>query len=351
MALPWPFRALIWFCTVVSVSFAHKNVLFMLADDGGFEMGAYRNRIVQTPYLDALAKQSLIFNNAYASVSSCSPSRASILTGMPEHQNGMYGLHNGVHNFDALGRVRSISTILGEAGSRPTSETTMALPWPFRALIWFCTVVSVSFAHKNVLFMLADDGGFEMGAYRNRIVQTPYLDALAKQSLIFNNAYASVSSCSPSRASILTGMPEHQNGMYGLHNGVHNFDALGRVRSISTILGEAGVRTGLIGKKHVGPGEVFKFDYERTEEQFSVNQVGRNITNIKLFVREFLRDAKDNPFFLMVSFHDPHRCGHITPQYGSFCERWGSGEEGMGLIPDWHPIYYVWDELILPYYT
>lgn len=55
------------------------------------------------------------------------------------------------------------------------------------------------------------------------------------------------------------------------------------------------------------------------------------------------------PFFLMVSFHDPHRCGHVSPQYGSFCERWGSGEEGMGLIPDWHPFYYVWDEIDLPY--
>lgn len=53
----------------------------------------------------------------------------------------------------------------------------------------------------------------------------------------------------------------------------------------------------------------------------------------------------------MVSFHDPHRCGHITPQYGSFCERFGSGEEGMGSIPDWHPIYYQWDELDIPYYV
>lgn len=44
-----------------------------------------------------------------------------------------------------------------------------------------------------------------MGAYRNRMCQTPNLDALAKRSLIFNNAFASVSSCSPSRASILTG--------------------------------------------------------------------------------------------------------------------------------------------------
>lgn len=43
----------------------------------------------------------------------------------------------------------------------------------------------------------------------------------------------------------------------------------------------------------------------------------------------------------MVAFHDPHRCGHVTPQYGSFCERFGSGEIGMGSIPDWHPIVIV----------
>lgn len=225
--------------------------------------------------------------------------------------------------------------------------------WIIVKIVCCLVFVNCSLAHKNVLFLLADDGGFEMGAYRNRIVQTPYLDDLAKQSLIFNNAYASVSSCSPSRASILTGMPEHQNGMYGLHNGVHNFNSLDKVKSITSILRNAGVQTGIIGKKHVGPDEVYRFDYEKTEQHYPINQVGRNITNIKLFVREFLKATKekDKPFFLMVAFHDPHRCGHITPQYGPFCERWGSGEIDMGLIPDWHPIYYVWDELILPYYV
>ncbi|XP_052863219.1 N-sulphoglucosamine sulphohydrolase [Anopheles cruzii] len=225
----------------------------------------------------------------------------------------------------------------------------------FLAFLFFgLSLFAVSLEAKNVLLLLADDGGFEMGSYRNRIVQTPYLDALAKESLIFNNAYASVSSCSPSRASILTGMPEHQNGQYGLHNGVHNFNSLPKVNSISSILTRHGIRTGLIGKKHIGPDDTYRFDYERTEEQYPINQVGRNITQIKLFVREFLQQSKasgNDSFFLMVSFHDPHRCGHITPQYGSFCERWGSGEEGMGLIPDWHPIYYVWDQIDLPYYV
>uniref|UniRef100_A0A8C8B3B7 Sulfatase N-terminal domain-containing protein n=1 Tax=Otus sunia TaxID=257818 RepID=A0A8C8B3B7_9STRI len=54
----------------------------------------------------------------------------------------------------------------------------------------------------------ADDGGFESGAYNNSAIRTPNLDALARRSVIFQNAFASVSSCSPSRASILTGLPQ-----------------------------------------------------------------------------------------------------------------------------------------------
>jgi len=49
----------------------------------------------------------------------------------------------------------------------------------------------------SYIFVPADDGGFEMGTYRNKICQTPNIDALGKRSLIFNNAYTSVSSCSP----------------------------------------------------------------------------------------------------------------------------------------------------------
>lgn len=47
------------------------------------------------------------------------------------------------------------------------------------------------------ILCLADDGGFEMRSYLNKICQTPNLDKLAKESLLFNNAYSSVSSCSP----------------------------------------------------------------------------------------------------------------------------------------------------------
>lgn len=45
---------------------------------------------------------------------------------------------------------------------------------------------------------------------------------------------------------------------------------------------------GIIGKKHVGPNNVYPFDFAHTEENNSILQVGRNITHIKLLVREFL---------------------------------------------------------------
>lgn len=116
------------------------------------------------------------------------------------------------------------------------------------------------------LFILADDAGFESGTYLNKIVQTPNIDAFAKKSLIFTKAFVSVSSCSPSRASILTGQPSHQNGMYGLHQAENHFNSFDDVQSLPTILMKNKIRTGIIGKKHVGPSEVFKFDYEQTEE-------------------------------------------------------------------------------------
>ncbi len=51
----------------------------------------------------------------------------------------------------------------------------------------------------------------------------------------------------------------------------------------------------------------------------------------------------------MVSFHDPHRCGHTQPQLGAFCERFGNRDyPGMGDIPDWRPSYYRPGDVVLP---
>ncbi|XP_071968437.1 N-sulphoglucosamine sulphohydrolase [Engystomops pustulosus] len=203
---------------------------------------------------------------------------------------------------------------------------------------------------KNVLLLIGDDAGFESDVYNNTAIRTPHLRELARRSVIFKNAFTSVSSCSPSRGAILTGLPQHQNGIYGLHQDAHHFNSFDEVRSLPLLLSQAGIRTGIIGKKHVGPEPVYPFDFAYTEENSSVLQVGRNITRIKLLVRKFLQSEDERPFFLYVAFHDPHRCGHSQPQYGSFCEKFGNGDPGMGRIPDWTPQYYTPEQVQVPYF-
>uniref|UniRef100_UPI00358EB2F1 N-sulphoglucosamine sulphohydrolase n=1 Tax=Myxine glutinosa TaxID=7769 RepID=UPI00358EB2F1 len=206
-------------------------------------------------------------------------------------------------------------------------------------------------SRRNVLLIVADDAGFESPVYNNSVVHTPALQRLASRGLTFTRATTSVSSCSPSRSAILTGIPQHQNGMYGLHQKQHHFSSFDGVRSLPLLLNQAGVYTGIIGKKHVGPDAVYPFDFAETEENNSILQVGRNITCIKELVRQFLGSTDGRPFFLYIGFHDPHRCGHSHPELGSFCERFGSGEPGTGFIPDWKPQHYSPSEVKVPYFV
>lgn len=96
----------------------------------------------------------------------------------------------------------------------------------FSALAVSC---ALSQGQKNVMVLLLDDGGFQTPIYGNTRIKTPNLDALAQRSLVFKHGYTSVSSCSPSRSAILTGLPQHQNGMYGLHGGMQHFTSFDEV--------------------------------------------------------------------------------------------------------------------------
>lgn len=207
---------------------------------------------------------------------------------------------------------------------------------------------------KNVLLMVIDDGGFQMTPYGNAKCKTPNIANLSKQSVKFKNAFTSVSSCSPSRSAILTGMPQHQNGMYGLHHGIHHFSSFDNIQSLPRMLNESGKYwTGIIGKKHVGPEYVYPFQYAFTEENNDLMQVGRNITLIKNLARNFLSEAQSNnkPFFLYIGFFDVHRCGqNLIQEYGQFCEKFGDGSPGMGVIPDWQPITYSPDKVEVPFF-
>ena len=153
---------------------------------------------------------------------------------------------------------------------------------------------------KNVLLLVADDLGMQVGCYGDAVAKTPNIDALAKTGTRFTHGFASVSSCSPSRATLLTGMPTHQCGQYGLAHGSHNAASFKNVRGLPALLAPAGYRSGVIAKLHVQPKEVYPFDVE-------VPGAGRNPVQIAGQAKAFVAECGDKPFFLLVGFTDPHR--------------------------------------------
>lgn len=155
-------------------------------------------------------------------------------------------------------------------------------------------------APKNVLLLIADDLGMQVGCYGDPVARTPNIDALAKAGTRFANGFASVASCSPSRATILTGLPTHACGQYGLAHATHNQHSFRAVKGLPALLAPAGYRSGVIAKLHVQPKEVYPFDVE-------VQNNGRNPVPIAAEVKKFLAGTGDKPFFLLVGFTDPHR--------------------------------------------
>lgn len=100
----------------------------------------------------------------------------------------------------------------------------------------------------NVLFILFDDLGYgQLGFTGHRIIQTPNIDRLAHQGMIFSNGYAGSTVCSPSRISLMTGRDTSRMSSAG-----NDIELLPSDRTIAHVLGEAGYSTALFGKFGIG---------------------------------------------------------------------------------------------------
>jgi N-sulfoglucosamine sulfohydrolase len=163
--------------------------------------------------------------------------------------------------------------------------------------------IAAETGRHNVLLLIADDLGLEVGCYGNKTIKTPNIDALAKNGSRFTDAFATVSSCSPSRASIYTGLFTHTSGQYGLAHASHHFRTHENVKSLPSLLKPAGYRTGILGKIHVEPRSVYPFDEEITQGLAG----NRSVAVMAKKARQFVSDAGDKPFCLVVGFSDPHR--------------------------------------------
>ncbi len=156
---------------------------------------------------------------------------------------------------------------------------------------------------RNVLLLISDDQGLDLGCYGTRGLSTPRLDRLAREGTRFDRGYAAVSSCSPSRAVIHTGLYTHQNGMYGLQHAVHHQSLLDGIETLPSMLRRAGYATALVGKKHIGPDAAFPFEAELVPERSGI----RDVRELATAAASFIRSTDDRPFFVTVAYSDPHR--------------------------------------------
>lgn len=148
---------------------------------------------------------------------------------------------------------------------------------------------SPSAEKPNVILFIADDMAWDdCGAYGHPQIQTPNLDQLAKDGMKFNRAFLTCSSCSPSRASIITGRYPHSTGAHQLHLPL----PASQVTFVEK-LKEAGYYTASAGKWHLGTPTKSKFDHVTTK--------------LNEWVSTLQQRPKDKPFFMWFAFIDPHR--------------------------------------------
>jgi arylsulfatase A-like enzyme len=125
----------------------------------------------------------------------------------------------------------------------------------------------------NLLFILTDQHRRDaVGAYGNALVRTPHLDALARRGVLFEAAYVTQPLCTPSRASLLTGLYPHTHGA-GLNNAPLSPDR----RILVEMLAPGAYRSAWFGKWHLGD-EIFRqrgFDeFESTEDGYDEHYSG-----------------------------------------------------------------------------
>lgn len=170
----------------------------------------------------------------------------------------------------------------------------------------------------NIVFIMSDDHAYQaISAYSNHLTQTPNIDRIAKEGMLFSNACVTNSICAPSRAVILTGKHSHLNGKID-----NNFPFDTTNITFPQLLQANGYETAMFGKLHFGNSpkgfDEFKIlpdqgDYYNPD--FITKKEGKK--KIMGYVTDIITDMtlnwlgkerdKEKPFFLAYLHKAPHR--------------------------------------------
>lgn len=155
-----------------------------------------------------------------------------------------------------------------------------------------------------VIFIADDHGENDLGCYGNDRVRTPNIDQLASEGMRFTRAFLTISSCSPSRSSILTGRYPHNTGAEDLH-----MPLPADQYTLARYLQAAGYYCASVGKWHLGNPE--KRNWNNVVECQAEVMAERTIEALRK------RDTT-KPFFYWVASIDPHRSyqeGAVDPPH------------------------------------
>lgn len=169
------------------------------------------------------------------------------------------------------------------AGATATTATSMAQTGQHR---------------PNILYIHSHDSGRYLQPY-GHAVPAPNLQRLADSGVIFRGAFSAAPTCSPSRASLLTGEYPHNNGMMGL---AHRGFALNDYKQhLAHTLRGAGYSSTLIGVQHIARDPAV-IGYDQV-----INVPGNHVEDVVPHALKFLAGPRSAPFFLDVGFQETHR--------------------------------------------
>ena len=201
-------------------------------------------------------------------------------------------------------------------------------------IIQFTRAVS----RPNILFIMSDDHTSQaIGAYGSRLAKlnpSPTIDRLAKEGILFENAFCSNAICAPSRATIITGQYAHTCGVHDLRGGIE-----GGRQHLAREMKKAGYQTAMIGKWHlkkepadfdfysVLPGQGKFHDPEfriRGDKPWPKNLIkfpGKHSSDaITDQTLKWFKEKRDDskPFFLMHHYKAPHDYFEHAHRYNDY---------------------------------